>query len=260
MTTSVKLEEAPAVLAAEPAVLAEQATPEVDFALPVFNEEHVLDGAVRRLTAYLRLTFPFTFRITVADNASTDGTLAVAERLAAEIDEVRVVHFDRKGRGHALGRVWAGNDAAVLAYMDVDLSTDLRAVLPLVAPLVSGHSDIAIGSRLARGSRVTRSFKREVVSRAYNVIVRTVLRTSFTDAQCGFKAGRREAIQGLLPAVADGNWFFDTELLFHAERGGMRIHEVPVDWVEDADSRVAIARTALEDLRGIARLLSRQRR
>jgi glycosyltransferase involved in cell wall biosynthesis len=258
MANGIDLERAPEPIAAEPVVLAEQAIPQVDFVLPVYNEEHVLDGAVRRLRAYLRDEFPFSFRMTVADNASTDGTLAVAERLAAEIDEVRVVHFDRKGRGHALGRVWAASDADVVAYMDVDLSTDLRALLPLIAPVMSGHSDLAIGSRLARGSRVTRSFKREVVSRAYNVIVRTLLRTGFSDAQCGFKAGRREAVQALLPAVADGNWFFDTELLFRAEREGMRIHEVPVDWVEDPDSRVAIVKTALEDLRGVARLLLRR--
>jgi glycosyltransferase involved in cell wall biosynthesis len=258
MGDGIELQQAPAVVAAEPAVVPETAPPQVDLVLPVYNEEHVLEAAVRRLHAYLRRSFPFSFRITVADNASTDATLAVAKRLADEIEELRVVHFDRKGRGHALGRVWAESDAGVLAYMDVDLSTDLRALLPLIAAVESGHSDLAIGSRLARGARVTRSFKREVVSRVYNVLVRAVLRTGFSDAQCGFKAGRREAIQKLLPAVTDGNWFFDTELLFRAEREGMRIHEVPVDWIEDPDSRVALVRTAVEDLRGIARLVGRR--
>ena len=142
----------------------------------------------------------------------------------------------------------------VVAYMDVDLSTDLEALLPLVAPLVSGHSDIAIGTRLATGARVARSFRREMISRAYNRILRVAFRSRFTDAQCGFKAGRAETIRDLLAGVQDDGWFFDTELLVLAERRGLRIHEVPVDWVEDPDSRVDVVSTALADLRGLARV------
>src|SRR4051794_3301037 len=107
--------------------------------------------------------------------------------------------------------------------MDVDLSTDLRALLPLVAPLMSGHSDVAIGTRLAGGARVVRGPRREVISRAYNQILQTVLRARFTDAQCGFKALRSEAARKLLKDVRDDAWFFDTELLVLAQRCGMRI-------------------------------------
>jgi len=139
--------------------------------------------------------------------------------------------------------------------MDVDLSTDLRAVGPLVAPLLSGHSDLAIGTRLARGSRVVRGAKRELISRCYNLLLRGVLAASFSDAQCGFKAIRREVAERLLPLVEDDDWFFDTELLVLAEEAGLRIHEVPVDWVDDPDSRVDILATALDDLRGVRRLL-----
>jgi hypothetical protein len=139
--------------------------------------------------------------------------------------------------------------------MDVDLSTDLTALLPLVAPLMSGHSDLAIGTRLHSASRVQRSAKRELISRSYNRLLRLVLRARFSDAQCGFKAIRSEAAHELLLLVADQEWFFDTELLVLAERHGMRIHEVPVDWVEDLDSRVEIIPTALADLRGVGRLL-----
>jgi putative flippase GtrA len=161
----------------------------------------------------------------------------------------------RKGRGRALRSAWTASDARVVAYMDVDLSTDLRALLPLVAPLLSGHSDLAIGSRLAHGARVVRGPKRELISRAYNRILHTVLRARFSDAQCGFKAVRRDALDGLLGDVRDEGWFFDTELLVLAQRRGLRIHEVPVDWVDDPDSRVDIVPTALTDLRGVARLL-----
>jgi glycosyltransferase involved in cell wall biosynthesis len=227
----------------------------VDVVIPVFNEEADLPRGVRRLHAHLSRAFPYRFRITVADNASTDATLVVAHELARELPEVRVVHLPQKGRGRALHAVWAESDAPVLAYMDVDLSTDLDGLLPLVAPLISGHSDVAIGSRLARGARVVRGPKREIISRCYNLILRSVLQVRFSDAQCGFKAVRRDAAQALLPLVEDTGWFFDTELLVLAERAGMRIHEVPVDWVDDPDSRVDIVATALADLKGVARVL-----
>ena len=164
------------------------------------------------------------------------------------------MHLAEKGRGRALKQAWAGSDSDVLVYMDVDLSTDLDALLPLVAPLISGHSDLAIGSRLAGASRVERGPKRELISRSYNLMLRGALRVGFTDAQCGFKAIRRDAARELLPLVDDDQWFFDTELLVLAERAGLRIHEVPVDWVDDPDSRVDIVRTALDDLRGVVRL------
>ena len=229
--------------------------PVLDVVIPVYNEEKDLDPCVRRLHAYLCEVVPYRYRITVADNASTDGTLAIARRLADEISEVEVHHLDQKGRGRALNAVWSSSDAQVLAYMDVDLSTDLAALLPLVAPLISGHSDLAIGSRLARGARVVRGSKREFVSRCYNLILRGTLAAKFSDAQCGFKAIRADVARRLLPLVEDGGWFFDTELLVLAERSGLRIHEVPVDWIDDPDSSVDIVGTATADLKGVARML-----
>ncbi len=235
------------------ALEAVEPAPVLEVVVPVHDEEVALPKAVAALTAYLD-TMPWTWRITIADNASTDGTALVARRLAHEDGRVHVRRLEEKGRGRALKRVWESSDADVLIYMDVDLSTDLNALMPLVAPLVSGHSDLAIGSRLTRGARVVRGPRRELISRAYNTILRGTLRTRFTDAQCGFKAIRRDVAQVLLPMVEDDTWFFDTELLVLAERSGLRIHEVPVDWVDDPDSRVDVVRTALDDLRGIRRL------
>ena len=226
----------------------------VEVVVPVHNEQRVLEASVGRLHAYLRATFPYRFRITIADNASTDATWPIAAALQERLPEVRAVRLERKGRGRALRHVWSRSDADVVAYMDVDLSTDLDAFLPLVAPLISGHSDLAIGSRLSRGSAVVRGPRREFISRSYNLLLRTALAARFSDAQCGFKAGRTEIVQALLPAVEDDSWFFDTELLLLAERNGLRIHEVPVDWVDDPDSRVDMLATALEDLRGMARV------
>ena len=228
--------------------------PNVEIVVPVFNEERDLAPSVRRLHAFLRDRFPFSATITIADNASTDGTWAIATALADELPRVRAVHLDAKGRGRALRETWAHSDARVVAYMDVDLSTDLAALLPLVAPLLSGHSDVAIGTRLTRGARVVRGSKREFVSRCYNLILRTTLGARFSDAQCGFKAMRAECARALLPHVLDPAWFFDTELLVLAERSGLRIAEVPVDWVDDPDSRVDIVATAVADLRGVARV------
>jgi putative flippase GtrA len=198
--------------------------------------------------------FPFTAVITIADNASTDGTWKQAVELADELDGVRAVHLDAKGRGHALRDVWLTSRARVVAYMDIDLSTDLNALLPLVAPLLSQHSDVAIGSRLTHSSRVVRGPKREIISRGYNLLLHTTLRTRFSDAQCGFKAMRTDCARALLPHVRDTSWFFDTELLVLAERSGLRIAEVPVDWVDDPDSRVDLVSTALADLRGVSRI------
>ncbi|HEV7931322.1 MAG TPA: bifunctional glycosyltransferase family 2/GtrA family protein [Actinomadura sp.] len=226
----------------------------VEVVIPVYNEESVLAGSARRLHDYLAGTFPYAFRITIADNASTDGTWRVATELAGELANVRAVHLGQKGRGRALRQVWSTSDADVVGYMDVDLSTDLDAFLPLVAPLISGHSDLAIGTRLSRGAAVVRGPRREVISRAYNLLLHATLAARFSDAQCGFKAGRTEIVQALLPSVEDEEWFFDTELLLLAERNGLRIHEVPVDWVDDPDSRVDVSQTALDDLRGMWRV------
>jgi len=228
--------------------------PDVDVVVPVYSEEGALEHSVRRLHRFLTDAFPFSWRIVIADNASTDGTPALARALATELRHVEVLRLERKGRGRALRAAWSASRARVVCYMDVDLSTDLRGLLPLLAPVLSGHSQLAIGSRLACGSRVARGTKREVISRAYNLILRTALRARFTDAQCGFKAVRTDALAELLPAIRDESWFFDTELLILAQRRGMRIHEVPVDWIDDPDSRVDIVATALADLRGVARL------
>jgi len=214
---------------------------------------------VRELDEFIRARCRFSHRITIAENASTDATLAIAQRLADELPAVSVLHLDEKGRGRAVRAAWARSDADVLAYMDVDLSTDLDALPRLVAPLLAGRGDLVIGSRLAPGAEVTRSLRRELISRAYNIILRVSLSLGVADAQCGFKAGRREVIQALLPSVADEEGFFDTELLHAARRSAFAVRELPVRWIEDRDSRVHIVATARADLRGVARLRRAER-
>jgi putative flippase GtrA len=231
-----------------------QRAPVVDVCVPVHNEAHVLRRSIERLHDYLRTRFPFSWRITIVDNASTDATPAIGGDLAARHPDIRPLRLERKGRGFALRTAWTSSDAQIVAYTDVDLSTDLDALLPLVAPLVSGHSDVAVGCRLAPWSSVARGPKRELISRVYNLLLRVALATRIRDAQCGFKAMRADLARRILPAVRDDEWFFDTELLVLSERNGLRIHELPVDWIDDPDSRVDIVDTAWKDIRHTIRM------
>lgn len=229
------------------------AAPMIDVVVPVRNEERDLPRAVEQLTASLA-TLPWSWQLTIADNGSTDHTPAIARQLADNYPGVGAVLLPRAGRGYALKQVWRNSAAQILAYTDVDLATDLNALLPLCAPLVSGHSDLAIGTRLTGGARVSRGLKRELISRSYNGLLHAVLNTGFTDAQCGFKAIRADTAAALLPLVVDDEWFFDTELLVIAESAGLRIHEVPVDWTDDDHSSVHLAHTAWDDLCGMRRV------
>lgn len=226
----------------------------LEIVVPVFNEEAVLESSIKRLSEYLTNEMPSTWKITIADNASTDRTPVIAARLSEQLPHVDYRRLEAKGRGYALRDAWGASEAKVLAYLDVDLSTDLAALPPLVAPLLSGHSDISIGTRLRQSSRVSRGPQREFISRSYNFLLRRTMQVGFSDAQCGFKAIRNDVARRLLPHVKDNGWFFDTELLIIAERSGLRIHEIPVDWVDDPDSRVDIKQTALDDIRGMVRV------
>lgn len=226
----------------------------VDVVVPVRNEERCLEQSVRQLHAALCAMPGLVARIVIADNGSSDSTARVAARLSRGLPRVRVLRLEQPGRGRALRAAWSTSTADVVAYMDADLSTGLSALPTAVGMVASGAADMAIGSRLLRASRVQRSLRREVISRVYNHLLRAFLGVRFRDAQCGFKVLRADVARRVLPAVQDQNWFFDTELLVRAERAGLRVAEVPVTWVEDRNSSVAITRTALEDLRGMARL------
>jgi glycosyltransferase involved in cell wall biosynthesis len=225
----------------------------VDVVIPVHNEEAVLARNVRELRDYLEQHFPYQWNVVIVDNASTDRTWEIAQGLAEE-PNIRAIHLEQKGRGRALRTAWLASNADVVSYMDVDLSTNLKSFLPLVAPIITGHSDVAIGSRLLKSAVVQRQLKREIISRIYNLMIKTLFRNRFSDAQCGFKALSRKAARDLLPQVENQSWFFDTEVLLLAEECGLRIYEVPVQWIEDLDTRVNITRTALEDIKGLLRV------
>ncbi|UYY83723.1 bifunctional glycosyltransferase family 2/GtrA family protein (plasmid) [Arthrobacter sp. YA7-1] len=226
----------------------------LEIIVPVFNESAILERSIHRLAGYLSRELMYSWKITIADNASTDATASISRKLADEIPNVSYRRLETKGRGFALRDAWTASEAKVLAYVDVDLSTDLAALPPLIAPLLSGHSDVSIGTRLGRSSRVVRGPKREFISRSYNLLLKGTMQVRFSDAQCGFKAVRADVAHRLLPYVKDNCWFFDTELLILAERAGLRIHEIPVDWIDDPDSRVDIRQTAIDDIKGLLRV------
>ena len=226
----------------------------IDIVLPVLNEAHVLERSVTKLYRCLASNLPYKWRIVIADNGSTDDTAAIARRLAERHPEIRLLQLPEKGRGRALKQAWMSSKADILSYMDIDLSTNLDGFKPMIAPLITGDAGLATGSRLMKQSRTTRGFKREFISRCYNRIIRTTMKTKFVDAQCGFKALRRDVAQKLLPHIKDTAWFFDTELLVKAEYNGYKIHEEPVEWIEDTDSRVDVVKTATEDIKGLSRV------
>lgn len=234
--------------------LDEQAQARVEIVIPVYNEQTALPVSIPILCDYLEASCPYDWRVVIADNASIDNTPQVSRDIAAGHERIRVLRLEQKGRGRALRTAWLLSDADVVSYMDVDLSTNLKAFMPLVEPLVQGQADIGIGTRLDPHARVTRQWKRELISRSYNMIIKSMFHNRFSDAQCGFKAMTRESARFLLPMIEDNAWFFDTELLLLAEAHGMLIREVPVDWVEDLDSRVRIISTAHEDMKGLFRV------
>ncbi len=226
----------------------------VDVVLPVLNEEKMLEASVRTLCAFLDRQPAHGWRVTIADNGSTDRTLEIAQRLSTELPAVGVYHVAEAGRGRALSHTWLNSDADVLAYMDIDLSTDLGALPRLIEAIASGRADVSAGSRLGKGSETTRSLKREVLSRGFVAMINLPFGTQLRDTQCGFKAISRDAAQKLLPLVEDTGWFWDTELLLLAAKGGWNVEFVPVRWVEDTDSRVKIFKTVWRDIRGLARM------
>jgi glycosyltransferase involved in cell wall biosynthesis len=226
----------------------------IDLVIPVLNEAHVLETSIKTVASFLGANLRQYWQIVIVDNGSTDGTREVAERICDSMPRIRFVHLQQRGRGRALRHAWLQSKADIVCYMDVDLSTKLEHIPELIDAIARDGYDLATGSRLMRESRTTRSLKREIISRGYNLLVKGVLWTRFTDAQCGFKALSRRAVDAIVPEISDQSWFFDTELLVLAEKQGYRIKDIPVVWVEDDDSRVKIFQTGWDDIKGVMRL------
>lgn len=227
----------------------------LNIVIPVYNEEQELAASVTTLVSFCRDHLPgINWSITIADNASTDSTYAIGHKLAQQYTQVTVVRLKLKGRGRAVKYVWENQTADVNAYMDVDLSTDLKHFPALVGSLSRGY-DIAIGTRNAWGARVYgRSALRTFTSKMYILLIKCMFWVHFSDAQCGFKAVSRRVVTQIIPHIADDEWFFDTELLVLSEKIGLRIYEEPVTWIDNPGSTVRVLKTAQGDLEGLWRL------
>ena len=229
----------------------------IDIVIPCLNEEKILESSINILRKFLKKNMcQYECDITIADNGSTDNTFEIAKNLSRKYSDVRVIKLKKRGRGRALKKAWSMSNSDILSYMDVDLSTELNAFPPMINAISNGYH-VGTGTRLAKESKTKRVFKREFISRTYNILIKLILWTKYSDAQCGFKAIDKHTFQKLLPNLKDNEWFFDTELLTIAEKRGLKIYEIPVTWIEDMDSRVNIIDTAYKYIRDIIKLKAR---
>lgn len=232
-----------------------QKKPTLDVVIPVYNEELELEERVNTLVGYLMTNLPdFSWKVTVADNASTDRTPAIGKKLEKKYPEVTYFRLEQKGRGRAVKTVWTASKADIVAYMDVDLSSDLKHFPSLVRSLLRGY-DIAIGTRNLGNSHVYgRNLLRTITSKGYIALIKLFFQVRFSDAQCGFKAVTRKVVTNLIPHIQDNAWFFDSELLIVGEKLGYRIYEEAVTWIDNPGSTVRVYKTAMGDLEGLKRL------
>jgi len=228
----------------------------IEIVIPVLNEEKALPVCIGKLLQFCeRYMRSYDWEITIADNGSTDDTYSVACALSKKYSKIHVFRLTEKGRGRALKSAWMKSQADVVAYMDVDLSTDLAHLPDAVDLVTSGECSLSVGSRLCKGSHVAgRTIKREIISRCYSFLFRALFFVSFRDAQCGFKVVSRQVVNNVIPLVKDTGWFFDTELLIISEKNGYSVCEIPVNWTDDPDTRVNIFRTAWDDVKGLLRI------
>lgn len=229
----------------------------VEITIPVYNEEKELEQNINKLYSFCNNNFKnYDWKITIADNASSDNTPIIASNIVRKNQKLSLFRLEEKGRGRAVKRSWSNSGADFCCYMDLDLSTDLKHLPNLIKALEKG-SDIAIGSRLAKGARVEgRTALREFTSRILNFFfIQLWFGTHFTDAQCGFKAVTKNVVEQLIPKIKDNEWFFDGELLIVGEKSGYKIYEEPVHWVDNPGSTVRLASTIIGDIKVMTRLL-----
>ena len=227
----------------------------LDIVLPVYNESKILKKSVKKLYNFLTNNISINWRLVIAENGSSDSTLEIAKSLSNEYSNITVKSYPKPGRGGVIKDCWSTSNADLVCYMDIDLSTDLEALITSLEYLNSNDFDVVIGSRLLDASKVYgRSLKRDLLSRSYSMIFRVILGTKFKDAQCGFKLAKKDSIQGILSNVKDNGWFFDTELLYKSQKAGLMIKEIPVIWTDDRDSKVKILSTIIKDILGLLRI------
>jgi glycosyltransferase AglD len=214
----------------------------VSLILPAYNEADRIEETVKQTAKALEKITSF-FEIIIVEDGSNDGTDKIASKLAMEHNYISHIHSDlRLGKGGALTKALKYTSGGILCFMDVDLATDLIHLKELINSISIEGYDFAIGSRMIPGSDAKRSLKRDVASKGFKFLVRTVLNSNIYDHQCGFKAFKRESIFNLLDKVQDKRWFWDTELLVLAQYYGYKVKEFPVTWREGSVSKLNLKR------------------
>jgi len=232
-----------------------EARPFLSVVIPAYNEEGRLGPTLDRIRRYLGEQ-SYRSEIVVVDNASVDGTAEVARQAGAE-----VIREPRRGKGAAVRAGMLAARGEYVLFSDADLSTPIEEVERLMAALEAG-SDVAIASRALPGSKlpVRQPWYRELVGRAGNVLVRMVAVHGIADTQCGFKLFPREVAQRLFGAQRMTGIAFDMEVLFLAQRWGLRIAEVPVTWVDSPETRISRVRDSLDAVKDLLRIRINWRR
>ena len=228
---------------------------QIDLVLPVYNGENYIEKSIRKLHDWIKQNPDHEYNIVIAINASTDNTLNIAKKLESELpNEIRVMNIPQKGRGVAIRTGWENSNAEICAYMDADLSADLKHITEIIEPIIKNEAQICCGSRKMQDSSVKTTLMRGVLSWLYNLTLRTTLGLKIADSQCGFKSIRTDAAKKIIPLVESNGWFFDSELLVIAQKNGFKIKAVPVKWIDDVQTTVIVPKIVTEFLKGIKRM------
>lgn len=218
--------------------------------LPVYNEEKIIEGHALKILNYCQQNLQDDFQIVIADNASSDATSQIAQRLTQLYPQIKYYHLEQRGKGLAIKSVWRKFEADFYIFMDADLSTDLSALPNLLEVLKTSGADLVAGSRYLKNSQIKRSSGRLIISKIYNLIINILFRCSIHDLANGFKGANRLVVEKILPLTKNEKWFFDSELTLLTHHYGYRVKEIPVAWQEHrtTKSRVNIISTSLEYL------------
>lgn len=227
--------------------------PFLSIIIPAHNEANRLPRTLEQVFSFLKKQ-TYTSEVVVVENGSSDGTLELAAQFIKDHSDLVVIQEHNKGKGNAVRRGMLAARGEYRFICDADLSMPIEDLEKFLPPVLDGF-DIAIGSREAPGAiRYNEPPYRHIGGRAINLAIRTLILPGLNDTQCGFKCFRAETSESLFRLQTLTGWSFDIELLYLARRKKLRIHEVPIHWYFDPESKVNAVRDALHMIGDIFRI------